>query len=134
MSDAWIRWRQSLNHQERVLREYRTGKIDPVTKIFWSLGKDIILRLAFSGTSKADAIPDVGCGGGSYPIEVAKGRRKCYGIDPLEILSLKKARERAAEENGVIHLCKAVGEKLPFRKDAFDMVLCKKSSKSVKPL
>jgi 2-polyprenyl-3-methyl-5-hydroxy-6-metoxy-1,4-benzoquinol methylase len=113
-----------LNILEDKLKTYRTGKIDPVTRISWGLNYRVILKKAFNVSIKGHKILDVGCGGGGYIIALAKKKRECYGVDPLLAISLAKAHKKAKEEKAKIFLCKAVGEFLPYKSQIFDVVLC----------
>jgi ubiquinone/menaquinone biosynthesis C-methylase UbiE len=106
------------------LKGYRTGKIDPVTRISWDLIYKVILEKAFNVSIKGHKILDVGCGVGGYSIALAKKKRECYGVDPLLAISLAKAHKMAKEEKAKIFLCRAVGEFLPCKSQTFDVVLC----------
>jgi len=113
-----------LHALEEILKGYRGGKVNPVTQIFWNLGRDVILGKLIGFTSENDAVLDVGCGTGSYMIALAKMGRKCYGIDPFYDVSLLEARRKALEEKVSVGLCQGVGENLPFKGESFDIVLC----------
>lgn len=113
-----------LHALEEILKGYRSGKVNPVTRIFWNLGRDVILGKLINVTSENDAVLDVGCGTGSYMIALAKMGRKCYGIDPFYDVSLLEARRKALEEKVGVSLCQGVGENLPFKGETFDTVLC----------
>ena len=106
------------------LAQYRRGEVDSVTRIFWNLGYEVVVRKAIDISSKNDFVLDLGCGTGSYLIALSKGGRRCYGIDPLRDVSLTSAKGRGIEENVSVFLCQGVGEFLPFRSSAFDVVLC----------
>jgi 2-polyprenyl-3-methyl-5-hydroxy-6-metoxy-1,4-benzoquinol methylase len=68
---------------EERLAELRRGEVGPVTRIFWNLNYEAILRKAIDISSKNDFVLDVGCGTGSYLVALSKRGRRCYGIDPL---------------------------------------------------
>ena len=108
---------------EERLAECRKGEVGPVTRIFWDLNFEAIMRNAVGISLKNDFVLDVGCGPGSYLIALSKRGRTCYGIDPLRDVSLFEARKRAVEEEVDVFLCQGVGEFLPFESSAFDVVL-----------
>lgn len=112
-----------LRSLEERLTECRRGEVGPVTRIFWNLNFEAIMRNAISISSKGDLVLDVGCGPGSYLIALSKRGRNCYGIDPLRDVSLVEARKRAVEEEVDVFLCQGVGEFLPFESSAFDVML-----------
>jgi len=107
--------------KEKVAK-YRKGEINPVTKIFWNLNYEVILREAFRASSAGDFVLDVGCGIGKYLIALSKGGRICFGIDPLREISLKPAKEEV-KENVSISWCQGLGEFLPFKSGVFDIAL-----------
>ena len=108
---------------EKHLEKCRSGELDPITRIFWQSLGDIIAKTALAYRSKRDYVLDVGCGGGGLIINLAKEGTECCGIDPLREASLLRAKENANKENVKLHLCQAVGECLPFKKNSFNMVL-----------
>jgi len=113
-----------LRSLDEKLAEYRRGKVDPVTRIFWDLNSQTIVEKAIDVSSRNDSVLDVGCGTGSYLIALSKGGRGCYGIDPSRDVSLKPAKERGETEKVSVFLCQSVGEFLPFKNAVFDVVLC----------
>jgi len=113
-----------LRSLEEKLAEYRRGKVSSVTRIFWNLSYEAIVKKAIGVSSRNDFVLDVGCGTGSYLIALSKGERKCYGIDPLRDVSLLKARERTVKEHVDVFLCQGAGEFLPFKSGVFDVGLC----------
>jgi len=108
---------------EKHLEKCRSGELNPITRIIWQSLGDIITKTAISYSSKGDHVLDVGCGAGGLIINLAKEGTDCCGIDPLREVSLLRAKENANKENVKLHLCQAVGESLPFRKNSFNMVL-----------
>lgn len=115
---------KTLKELEGETKEYRTGVIDPVTKIYWTLNSEIILKLAMKNSSEGNEILDVGCGVGSYLVGLSKEGRICYGVDPLWETSLVKAHEKADVEGSNVQLFRAFGEILPFKGEVFDEILC----------
>jgi ubiquinone/menaquinone biosynthesis C-methylase UbiE len=115
---------EDLDPLDTILRSWRSGNIDPVNKIFWSLNRDLILKFASENSSKGERILDIGCGTGEYLIKLAKEGKNGYGIDPLRETSLLKARDEMKIEGVSFPLIQAFGEKLPFKTRSFDMVLC----------
>jgi len=113
-----------LRSLEEKLTKYRSGEVDFLTRIFWNLSYETIVKKAIDVSSKGDVVLDVGCGTGGYLIALLKEGRRCYGIDPLRDVSLLKARKRAVKEKGDIFLFQSVGEFLPFKSGFFDVVLC----------
>lgn len=114
----------TLEQQDEVLRSWRSGRINPVNKIFWSLNRELILQMAVENSSPESCILDVGCGVGEYIIYLQKKGRKCIGVDPLWDTSLLKARKNAEIGDLYIHLCQSWGESLPVKSNSLDMVLC----------
>ncbi len=113
----------SLKSLESQLRDYRKGKVDPVTRIDWDMHHDLNLKMAKECTHDGDFVLDVGCGTGRALISLANSNRICTGIDPLYEVSLKGACSHA-EKNGVdIGLIRAFSEHLPYEKEKFDLVL-----------
>jgi SAM-dependent methyltransferase len=108
---------------EKRMAEIERGEVSPVTRIFWNLIQEDILRKAFEISSKDDFVLDVGCGTGRYLIALSKGERRCCGIDPLRDVSLTEARKRAVEERVDVFLGQGVGEFLPFESGVFDVIL-----------
>jgi 2-polyprenyl-3-methyl-5-hydroxy-6-metoxy-1,4-benzoquinol methylase len=109
---------------ENQVEEYRTRKIDAVTRIFWDLNYSAILEKALRVSMKGQRILEVGCGTGAFITALAKEGRECHGIDPVIGLSLAEAKKRAREEETETFLCKAVGEHLPYKNKTFDLILC----------
>ena len=66
-------------------------------------------------------ILDIGCGTGRHSIELAKRGYKVVGIDLSESM-LKRAKEKALEENLPIDFQKHDARKLPFL-DEFDLII-----------
>lgn len=114
----------TLEQQDEVLRSLRSGRTTPVNKIFWSLNRELILRMAVEHSSSGSCVLDVGCGIGEYILYLQKEGRKCIGVDPLWDTSLLRARKNAEIEGLDIHLCQSLGESLPVKSNSFDMVLC----------
>jgi ubiquinone/menaquinone biosynthesis C-methylase UbiE len=114
---------RALKKLELKLKDYRQGRIDPVTRIYWDLHYSINLKLAIENTKERDSVLDVGCGIGSMMIDLAKVNRKCSGIDPLSDISLIPAKLKANEENVEISLIRAFSEHIPIKDGSFDAVL-----------
>lgn len=105
----------ALEKLEGTLKKYRSGQIDPVTKIYWNMHSEINLKLAIDNTREDGKILDVGCGVGNYIIALSKINRVCFGIDPLYEVSLLKAQQKNEDECvNNISLVRAVSENLPF--------------------
>lgn len=113
---------RALKKLESKLKDYRQGRIDPVTKIYWDLHYRINLKMAVENTREESSILDVGCGAGSMMIDLAKVGRKCCGIDPLHELSLIPAQIKSREQNVPISLVRAFSENMPFGSRSFDAV------------
>jgi len=117
-------YEETLEHQDEVLRSWRSGRITPVNRIFWSLNQEMILQIAVEHSSPESRILDVGCGIGEYILYLQKKGRKCIGVDPLWDTSLLKAQKNAEIEGLSVHLCQSWGESLPLKSNSLDMVLC----------
>lgn len=117
---------------DAILAPWRSGKIDPVNKIFWSLNRDRILKRASEYSSKGERVLDIGCGNGEYLIKLAKEERIGYGVDPLWKTSLLKARDAMIVEGVTVPLFRSFGENLPFKSGSFDMDLCISTLQHVK--
>ena len=114
----------ALEKLEGALKKYRSGQIDPITKIYWNMHSEINLKLAIDNTREDDKILDVGCGVGNYIIALSKINRVCFGIDPLYEVSLLKAQQKNKDESvNNISLIRAVSENLPFGDEKFNMIL-----------
>ena len=70
--------------EERLVK-CRRGDVGPVTRIFWNLNYEAIMRKAIDISSKNDFVLDVGCGTGSYLIALSKGGRRCYGVERFSV-------------------------------------------------
>jgi len=114
----------NLNNLEESLKEWRGGAINPVTRIFWEMNAEIIRNLSIEYSHRGDNVLDVGCGVGSYIIELANRGRKSYGVDPLFETSLLLAKENVSSKNVDVELFRGCGEHLPFRDNMFNMILC----------
>jgi hypothetical protein len=55
---------------EERLAECRRGEVGPVTRIFWNLNYEAIVRNAIGISSKNDFVLDVGCGSKEISKEV----------------------------------------------------------------
>lgn len=117
---------------DAVLRSWRSGAIDPVHRIFWSLSRDRILKYTLEHSSKGERILDLGCEAGEYLIELVKEERIGHGVDPLWETSLLKAPDAVESEGVRVPLFRAAGENLPFKDGGFDLVLCSSTLQHVK--
>ena len=111
LSDTW--WDEDSNLA--ILRTaVNPGRVGYIRRILLDeLGMDPTGRRAL----------DVGCGGGLLAEEVARMGFSVTGVDPSEP-SLETARAHAREEGLAIEYVRAVGEDLPFKDAAFDVVYC----------
>jgi len=110
--------------QEKILEKYRSGEIDPITKIWWNFNRQIIWKNINCNISDGDMLLDVGCGTGQYIVPLAKRKKKCFGIDPLKS-SIKRSQDYANTENVTnVPLFLGNGEYLPFKDKSFNVVLC----------
>ena len=73
------------------------------------------------GCHKATRILDIGCGTGRHAIELTKRGYSVVGVDLSDSL-LKRAREKASEQNLRIDFLKYDARNLPFRSE-FDLVI-----------
>jgi 2-polyprenyl-3-methyl-5-hydroxy-6-metoxy-1,4-benzoquinol methylase len=73
------------------------------------------------GYNKATKILDIGCGTGRHAIELTSRGYKVVGVD-LSESQLKRAREKAAEQNLKIDFRKHDARNLPFKHE-FDLVI-----------
>jgi ubiquinone/menaquinone biosynthesis C-methylase UbiE len=114
---------RALKKLESKLKDYRQGRVDPVTRIYWDMHYEVILKMAIENTKEGDAVLDVGCGIGSMMIDLAKVNRRCCGIDLLSDVSLIPAKQKAEEKNVDISLIRAFSEHMPIKAGCFDAVL-----------
>jgi len=105
------------------LKGYRDGQVDPISAIYWDIHHQRNLGLVLSRSRDRDLMLDVGCGVGKTIIDLQKTGRRCIGVDPLQDISLLRARQRATEAGQELALARSLGECLPFRDGQFDMVL-----------
>jgi ubiquinone/menaquinone biosynthesis C-methylase UbiE len=112
-----------LDSLEEALAKIRSGKVNPVTKLSWEHDSAFITERAKSICPYPSKVFDVGCGCGDYLVSLARQGNECYGIDPLIKVSLNSAQRKAKEEDVDIHLCCGVGENIPFKDEAFDVIL-----------
>lgn len=113
----------ALKKLESKLKDYRQGRVDPVTRIYWDMHYEINLKMAIENTKEGDTVLDVGCGTGSMMIDLAKAGRKCCGIDPLYEVSLLAAQKKAREENADLPLIRGFSEHMPIKAGSFDAIL-----------
>jgi SAM-dependent methyltransferase len=83
----------------------------------------VIAFLERAGVQVRGSILDAGCGGGGMPLSLAEEAGLVVGIDP--IARFPDAGARLGRERGLINLNFALadGMYLPFRDEAFDLVL-----------
>ncbi len=114
------------------LENTRSRGVDRVTRIYWSDQSRQIDHHVLTNTSENSRILDVGCGQADKIIQYAQNGRVCTGIDPLLATSLLPALLRAKEMKVDIGLALAAGEHIPFKDEAFDLVLCLSTLQHVK--
>jgi SAM-dependent methyltransferase len=83
---------------------------------------DVTWDTVSSGTGKR--ILDVGSGRCIDAVELAKRGDYCYGLE-ISSTMLRHSKEHMANHGAEVVLVRGIGERLPFRDDAFDTVLCK---------
>lgn len=76
-----------------------------------------------------DRVLDVGCGTGRHVLELARRSLNIVGTDlsPNDILKgryILELMRRKREVQGRVHWVYSAGERLPFRSEAFDRVIC----------
>ena len=83
----------------------------------------VIAFLERAGVRIAGRVLDAGCGGGGMPLSLAEEAREVVGIDPINRFG--DAGVRLARERGISNLRFALadGMALPFKDEAFDLVL-----------
>lgn len=110
--------------QEKILETYRSGEIDPITKIWWNFNRQIIWKNINGNISDGDMLLDVGCGTGQYIVPLAKRKINCFGIDPLKSSIIRSQDHANAENVSNVLLFLGNGEHLPFKDKSFNVVLC----------
>ena len=83
----------------------------------------VIAFLERAGVALGGRILDAGCGGGGMPLSLAEHAALVVGIDPIDRFG--QAGVTLGRERGRTNLlfAQADGMALPFRDDAFDLVL-----------
>jgi SAM-dependent methyltransferase len=83
----------------------------------------VIAFLERAGVGITGRVLDAGCGGGGMPLSLAEEAREVVGIDPINRFG--DAGVRLARERGIRNLRFALadGMALPFKNEAFDLVL-----------
>jgi len=73
---------------------------------------------------KGDKVLDVGCGRAVDAIKISK--KGCYtvGIEPSKTM-LGHSKKCVADSDAYVFLAQGIGEKLPFKTESFDWVVCK---------
>ncbi len=113
-----------LDTLEKELTRIRNVGISPITSLLWKHDSDFITDWVKSLCQGNSRVLDVGCGRAGYLIALASDTvSECYGIDPLIEVSLKPARDVVNEKGLALHLICAAGESIPFRDEAFNIVL-----------
>jgi SAM-dependent methyltransferase len=81
-------------------------------------GEEFFEELVRRGLRRGQRVLDVGCGGGEFTVRCA-GRAFVAGVDPFaEMLAVASGRADGRR----VHWVRAMGEALPFRDAAFDVV------------
>lgn len=114
----------TLSQLESLLDTWRSGKVDPVSRVYWALTSERISHCVKKHDNCRKNILDVGCGAGTFLVELAKEGKYCCGVDPLWQTSLKRAQKNAYDAGVSVNFCRSVGEHLPFTHECFDIVLC----------
>lgn len=83
--------------------------------------REAVLRLLAADGPFARVL-DVGCGTGDYVGVAARHGGAYFGLDFAPGM-IRAARERTADAGHPVHLAVGAGERLPYRDDAFDLVL-----------
>ncbi len=75
-------------------------------------------------TSKGNLVLDIGCGRAVDAIKVADRGCRPVGLEPSSKM-LRHCVECVSESKADVGLVQGIGERLPFRDNAFDWVMCK---------
>ncbi len=84
----------------------------------WKVADEENRELIFSMTDSGNKLLDLGCGDGTFTVEVAKkANAEPYGVDFSKNLVLK------AREKGVNAICSDLNKPLPFKDNIFDIII-----------
>ena len=104
--------------------EFRAGPVDKVTKLFWSINEDTLLKLALHHSHDGEYFLDLGCGSGGYCALLATRNRECTGVDPLWESSLENVVKNWGSDERFPEYIQASGEYLPLKAQRYDVILC----------
>src|SRR5208283_300111 len=108
----------------RAFTEFRAGPVDTITKLFWNLNENTLLKLALSHSEMGEYVLDLGCGSGGYCALLAMKDRECTGIDPLWESSLENVVKNRGPEERYPDYIQASSEYIPLRSQRYDVILC----------
>lgn len=74
--------------------------------------------------TKGDKVLDIGCGRAVDAIKIAARGGKPVGLEPSQTM-LRHSKDCVNESGNSVGLVQGIGEKLPFKDNSFDWVMCK---------